>query len=96
MSLPVPNELNAQVFRHRPEVTDAKPFCNLGLCLIKKASVIGPCKADVNMPCDDADHTHPLTIDMVKNEQCNLPCIIRTLDMSTLLGVTHTSHKWLA
>lgn len=43
-------------------------FCNSTLDPIKELPIVAPCKAIIDMPCDDADDMHPLTVDVVIHE----------------------------
>jgi hypothetical protein len=50
------------------QICDSETFSNATLDPIKELSVVTACQTVINVPCDDADHMHPLIGDMMINE----------------------------
>jgi hypothetical protein len=57
-------------------------FSNLCLGVIKKDSIVGSCKAIINMPCYDAYYPHPLTVDVIKNENSVVSFTVQESEVS--------------
>lgn len=68
--LTVSRELNPEVLSDGTEIGDTKVFCDLHFGLIKEGTVIRTYQTIAYIPHDNANDSHPLTVNVVEDKHC--------------------------
>jgi len=56
--------LDSKMLDNRPQVCYSKIICDMTLDPIKEFVIVAACQAIINVPGDNANDMHPLTVDV--------------------------------